>query len=113
LGEAASIASGTIRLPCSSACRSSAAQYSEASEAGLATKTKLSEASIESSMSRSHLEAGGMSSQSTQTSRPSPVRNACNSRTKPASLREYETKTSATPSIVLQPGDVRKTRSSR
>ena len=48
----------------------SAAQYSESSELRLTTKTKLSAASIESSMSCSHLEAAGMSSQSTQTSRP-------------------------------------------
>lgn len=57
---------------------------------------EVSAPSIESSMSCSHLAAGGMSSQSTQTSRSSPVRNACSSRTKAASLREYDTKTSAT-----------------
>src|SRR5215210_1664925 len=47
-------------------------------------------------MSRSQSDAGGMSSQSTHTSRPAPVRNACSWRTKSPSRREYEMKTSAT-----------------
>ena len=59
------------------------------------TNTKLSAESMLSLMSSSHRDAGGMSSQSTQTSLPLPVRNVCSSRTKAPSAREYEMNTSA------------------
>ena len=67
----------------------------EASELVLTTKTKLSAPSIESSMSRSHSDAGGMSSQSTQTSPPARRSARVQLADEPASRREYETKTSA------------------
>src|SRR5262245_51612937 len=52
-------------------------------------------------MSRSHCEAGGMSSQSTQTSRPAALSTSYSSWTKSPSWREYETKTSATSALFL------------
>src|SRR4029077_18540730 len=49
----------------------------------------------------SHCEAGGMSSQSTQTSRPAAASTSYSAWTNAPSLREYETKTSATRCLLL------------
>src|SRR5581483_11477798 len=85
---------GTILLLRSAAWSSSSRHTTEASESGLMTKTNASAPSIASRTSRRHSVLGGMSSQSTQTSRRCSIRRSPSHRTKPSSLREYEMKTS-------------------
>ena len=85
----------TMRLPHLSACWYSFRQAWEEMEGGLITNTNASAASMARSMSVCQGADGGMSSQSTHTSRLSAVSRACSLRTRSASCREYETKTSA------------------
>ena len=87
-GAASRRSTGTSRLFFSTACASSCAQTSEASESGVITKRKLSEDSMPRYTSNSHSAVIGMSSQSAQMSLSCAASAAYSSRTNSTSRRE-------------------------
>src|SRR5215471_8206341 len=96
LGSTSRWTTGMMRLLPLTAWASSRMHSREAMESGLNTKTNAFDWSMLERTSERHLAVGGMSSTSTQTSRPSAWNRDRSASTKSRSLREYEMKISGT-----------------